>query len=43
MKESNGETIVLVGDRRLLRVYNRIIWYCVPQDDKKRTEKMYKL
>jgi hypothetical protein len=29
VKESNGETIELVGDRRLLHVCNRVIWYCV--------------
>jgi hypothetical protein len=43
VKESNGETIELVGGRRLLHVCNRVISYCVAQEDKKRTEKMYKL
>jgi hypothetical protein len=43
VKESNGETIELVGGRRLLRVCNRVIWYCVTKEDKKRTKKMYKL
>jgi hypothetical protein len=43
VKESNRETIELVGGRRLLCVCNRVIWYCVTQEDKNRTEKMSKL
>jgi hypothetical protein len=43
VKESNGETIELVGGRRLLRVYNRVIWYCVTKEDKKGIKEMYKL
>jgi hypothetical protein len=43
VKESNRETIELVGGRRLLRVCNRVIWHCITQKDKKRIEKMYKL
>jgi hypothetical protein len=27
VKESNRETIELVGSRKLLRIYNRVIWY----------------
>jgi hypothetical protein len=38
VKESNGETIELVCNQKLLRVCNRVIWYCVTQEDKKRTE-----
>jgi len=43
VEESNGETIELVGGRRLLRVYNRVIWYCVTKEDNKRIKEMYKL
>jgi hypothetical protein len=43
VEESNGETIELVGGRRLLCVYNRVIWYCVTKKDKKRIKVMYKL
>jgi hypothetical protein len=43
VKESNGETIELVGGQRLLCVCNRVIWYCVAQEDKKRIEEMCKL
>jgi hypothetical protein len=43
VKESNGEIIELVNGRRLLHVYNIVIWYYVTQEDKKRTKEMYKL
>ena len=43
VKESNGEIIELVNGRRLLHVYNIVIWYYVTQKDKKRTKEMYKL
>jgi hypothetical protein len=43
VKESNEETIELVGGQRLPRVCNKVIWYYVLQESKKGNKEMYKL
>jgi len=44
VKESNGENNWIGGwPKAILCICNRIIWYCVTQEHKKRNEKMYKL
>jgi len=43
VKESNEETIELVGVRRLPRVCNRVICYYILQESKKGNKEMYKL